>query len=168
MPLGYTYKSSIYWPILVGELAWQRRFFDVIAHGCLPFVMVWQTPQLPGGKSWFLPDNFPRYSSYSVEQSYPFYRRERDYPANPYKVEYESFVVECPGYSQDHRNMSNAKSCMEQLMLDQTALKKKQLAMKKWSISFRYGVGTDAHQYEDSFALIIRSLREYLDKYVCI
>jgi hypothetical protein len=35
------YERSVFCPILAGDITWQRRFFDVIACGCLPVVVAY-------------------------------------------------------------------------------------------------------------------------------
>ena len=156
------YANSVFCPILPGDIAWQRRFFDAILSGCLPLVLSWETPDKPGGKSWFLKssrDNRPR--TYSIQQSYPFAKGLFN---DEIEIDYESFVVECPGRPYFERDVTCLRHTMEDLLLRRPdEIRKRQLAMKKIALSFTFGLGKDAHRYHDGFARIVKALRFYVD-----
>ena len=161
------YPNSILCPVLPGDTTWQRRFFDVMACGCLPLVVSY--PVLPNSKkqvnrtSWFLPD--PRLSTqsvfntdvWSVEETHPFTDT----------IDYSSFVIECPGNYTHPSDMSHiVPACIENLISNHAEIiKQKQDALQQSVVKVLYGVGPDAHVYDDAFAQLIRSLRHYLNKH---
>lgn len=140
------YRDSIFCPVLAGDDPWQRRFTDVMFMGCLPLVLSFEKSNRPGGKTWFDPTR-----DLSVGLTYPFHPALYGHDAMT-AVDYDSFVVEVPGNRVNEQDMSKAKSVMENLMCDPEALKAKQLAMRSWVVSQTYGLGQDAHVYEDAFA----------------
>lgn len=156
------YANSVFCPIMPGDIAWQRRFFDAILSGCLPLVLSWETPVKPGGKSWFLKSSYDkRQRTYSIQQSYPFAKGLFN---DEIEIDYESFVVECPGRPYFERDVSCLRLTMEDLLLHRPdEIRKRQLAMKKVALLFTFGLGKDAHRYHDGFDRIMKALRFYLD-----
>jgi hypothetical protein len=51
---------------------------------------------------------------------------------------------------------------MELILANPAELRKRQLAMMKYALGFTYGMGNDAHQYDDAFAHILKAIRFYL------
>lgn len=155
------YNTSIFCPCLPGDLSWQKRFFDAILNGCIPVVLKFDTPNLVGGKSWFLPEGESGELA-SVQQTYPF---ARGVFGDQYDVEinYESFVVEIPIDVNKQENVSGIMKTMELILANPTELRKRQLAMMKYALGFTYGMGQDAHQYDDAFAHILKAIRYYLE-----
>jgi hypothetical protein len=164
------YRRAIFCPILAGDITWQRRFFDVMACGCLPVVMSYklslphtQKDNMSGIQkdmqnnwtehhSWFVPEHaFEIGDTWSVRESYPYLEH----------IDYRGFTVEVEGNLTVHDDLSHVAHTLEEL--SKSALHQKQVAMSKAAVSFLYGVGPDAHRYEDAFAHLIRSLRTYLD-----
>jgi len=157
------YNQSILCPCLPGDLAWQKRFFDVILNGCLPVVLQFETPNLPGGKTWFLPENNRAMEHSSVQQTYPFAKgafpgASQEGPLEV--VDYESFVVEVPMNRFQQKNVSGIMTAMERVLNNPEELRRRRLAMMKYAMSFTYGMGEDAHVYEDAFSKIL-SVLEY-------
>ena len=159
------YPNSILCPILPGDTTWQRRFFDVMACGCLPVVISY--PLKPNSKrgnrtSWFLPE--PTTSKHTVHRH--VWSVEETYPFTDI-IDYRSFVVECPGNHTHPEDMSHIiPTCIEDLITNHPdIIQQKQEALRKVVLKVLYGVGPDAHRYDDAFAQLIRSLRHYLDNY---
>ena len=155
------YNNSMFCPCLPGDLSWQKRFFDVILNGCIPVVLKFDTPNLVGGKSWFLPEGESGELA-SVQQTYPFakgvFGGQEDL-----EIDYESFVVEIPIDVKNQENVSGIIKAMESILADPAELRRRQLAMMRYAVAFTYGMGKDAHQYDDAFAHILKALRYYLD-----
>jgi phosphatidylserine decarboxylase len=155
------YNDSILCPCLPGDLSWQKRFFDVILNGCLPVVLKFDTPGLPGGKSWFLPEGEPGEIA-SVLQTYPFAKGIFGNRAD-LEIDYESFVVEIPIDTYNQENVTGILKTMEAILNNEEELRRRQRAMMKASVTFSYGMGYDAHKYDDAFSHILKAIRYYLD-----
>ena len=153
------YNQSTLCPCLPGDLAWQKRFFDVILNGCIPVVLSFTTPNLPGGKSWFLPEE-QRGEHASVWQTYPFAKGQFG-GRESFEIDYESFVVEIPVDMKSQQNMSSVMTIMESILSDKQELRRRQRRMMQYAISFTYGMGKDAHRHNDAFAHIISALEHY-------
>jgi hypothetical protein len=117
---------------------------------------------MPGGKSWYLPECASGELA-SVQQTYPF-AKGVFVGQDDLEIEYESFVVTIPiDHVNDPNNVSGILRTMESILADPLELRRRQLAMMKASVAFTYGMGKDAHQYDDAFAHILKALRYYLD-----
>jgi Exostosin family len=163
------YPNSILCPILPGEMPWQRLFFDVMACGCLPMVISYPLLQQKQGEennnrtSWFLPNPLPslqHFHTWSIEESYPFVDA----------IDYRSFVVECPGNATHPQDMSHIPKCLDDWLLllpeNSKILQQKQEALQRDVVKVLYGVGPDAHRYEDAFAQLIRQIQRYLEGHI--
>jgi hypothetical protein len=164
-----SYQNSIFCPVLAGDTSWQRRFFDAILSGCLPLVLMWDTPKHMGGKSWFLPTiENTRSITFSVQQTYPFAKGL--FPGDEeqeVEIDYESFVVECPGNPVNESDVSSIRLTVEDMLRNRPdEIRQRQLAMKKVALSFTFGMGDDAHKYNDGFARMIRALRYTVDNHL--
>jgi hypothetical protein len=55
--LSGAYEESVFCPVLAGDDAWQRRFFDVMHSGCLPTVVAWNATRKTHrvNKTWWDP-----------------------------------------------------------------------------------------------------------------
>lgn len=140
------YRDSILCPILPGDTAWQRRFFDVIFNGCLPVVLEWPSVTFPGQNSWYLPN------STTAKEAYPFFGID---------VDYETFVITAPGNLTDIFDVSSLRFTMESILSDAQQLRRRQLNMKKYALRLTYGLGMDAHQEDDAFSRITKVLERY-------
>lgn len=165
-----SYAESVFCPILAGDAPWQRRFFDAILSGCLPVVLTWTTPSYPGGKSWFQPEykvygtkkkKSNRRKTYSIQQAYPFAKGLfGDDDSDDIAIDYDAFVIECPGNQENETDVSSLRLTMEDLLLNRPdEIRRRQLEMQRVAVSFSYGLGEDAHRYEDAFSRIIRTLK---------
>jgi hypothetical protein len=75
-------------------------------------------------------------------------------PAN--EIDYESFVVEVAG------GVKNIKPVLEALFENPRGIRRRQINLMKYASSFSYGMGENAHKYEDAFHKILRSLQFHL------
>ncbi|KAL3923063.1 MAG: hypothetical protein SGILL_001870 [Bacillariaceae sp.] len=160
---GKYYPQSIVCPVLPGDCAWQRRFFDVMGMGCLPMVvsypmdMVRFNATTGGGNrtSWYVPNQQGTFNV-ALEENYPYVD----------SIDYRSFTVECPCNVTNPDNMVHVvPECLEPFLNNTAAIRQKQEALRNEVIKLMYGLGPDAHRYEDAFAQLIRQLRRYLDDY---
>ena len=167
LPLYDLYSDSVFCPVLSGDAPWQRRFFDVIQSGCLPLVLRWETPGLPGNRSWFRPAVYGAAftETFSAYQSIPFPKTMFDGDM-AIEIDYESFVLECPVNMRQPRDFSLIRKTVEEYLVNRTDdIRQKQLNMRQYALAFSIGLGQDAHRYDDGFARLIRQIKHYLDKY---
>ena len=172
------YRDSVMCPILPGDSPWQGRFFDVIRNGCLPVVMEW--PLKDGRTSWWIPNGHP------VEDSYPFFKtignsvelidtnddntrsvttttaaaaaETRSNNLDDFEIDYTSFVVRALGDPQNETDMTPMLKAMEQVLADPQDVARRQRNMMKYITLFTFGLGKDAHRYDDAFAALMRTL----------
>jgi len=169
------YRRSIFCPVLAGDTTWQRRFFDVVACGCIPVVVSYELTSgafrghtkhyhnsdnnnagdaLPP-VSWFARESGRFANTYSVQESYPFVDT----------IDYASFVVESMALEYFNLTAKMIVTTIESLLNEpgRVTIRKKQEALERVGRSFVYGVGPDAHRTCDAFAHLVESLRAYLD-----
>jgi hypothetical protein len=152
------YADSVFCPILAGDMAWQRRFFDVIMSGCLPVVLSWNTSR---GTSWHIPETMSPITP-SIDMAYPFAKGR--FSGKDLAVDYESFVVQCPGNVTNQEDVSSLRMTMLDLLENKPdEIRQRQLNMKEYAMAFSFGLGEDAHRYNDAFARIVRVLKQYID-----
>ena len=151
------YAESTFCPVLPGDNSWQRRFFDVILSGCLPIVLYWNTSQ---GTTWFVPPSMERQSP-TIQMAYPFAKGL--FSDVDLAIDYESFVIQCPGNEGDISDFSSLrKTMLRMLEHEPEEIRRRQLQMKEVALAFSYGLGNDAHRYNDAFARIIRAIKSMI------
>ena len=151
-----SYQDSVFCPVLAGDMAWQSRFFDAILSGCLPVVLAWK---VPNGTSWYVPHHNRKPVASTIEESYPFAKGIFG-GDEEIEVDYEEFVVQCDGNQEDERVVSSLRKNMLELLKNRPdEIRRRQLSMKKAAIAFTFGMGGDAHRYNDAFARVIRGLK---------
>lgn len=146
------YHDSVFCPILPGDSAWQRRFFDVLMSGCLPLVIEWEMER---GLSWHTPEE-----DRDPKDVYPFF------PGGFYNernslIDYNSFVVRVPGNRRKKRKFSAVQTVVEELLANPQKLKQKQLRLMENAPKLAYGLGLDAHKYDDVFHRILKAMAQY-------
>jgi hypothetical protein len=161
-----SYMDSVFCPVLAGDMAWQGRFFDAILNGCLPVVLSWKLSPKKNSvvdeKSWFIP-YMPNQSPMAskVRETYPFHKELFGDPE--IGIDYDSFVVECPGNEANESDVSIVRRTMEDLLLNRPdEIRERQLRMKEVALAFTFGLGDDAHRYNDGFARTIRVLSTHV------
>jgi Exostosin family len=188
------YRKSILCPVLPGDMPWQRRFFDVMACGCLPLVVsfplsgnsVRQQRRRQSGSSdsdsanrtsWYTPEGGGKHV-WSVEESYPFVKSvyvpgfapvddDDDERADEeqFGVDYRSFVVECPGNITHPEDMSHiVRDCIEPFLLNPIEISRRQRSLRRAVISTLYGVGDESHRYNDAFSHLVHALERIVVK----
>ena len=158
------YKNSIFCLCLPGDGPAQKRFFDVILSGCIPVVLEW--PIYNGTDvSWFMPDKIHtgthrkgnRYLKYILTApswaSYPYWNTT---------IDYKSFVVRIPSNPYNMTDMSHIMPYLENLLLNPSEILQRQIALQYYAPLLTWGMGNDAHLYEDSFTELLKSLKDYL------
>jgi Exostosin family len=151
------YADSIFCPVFPGDNSWQRRFFDVILSGCLPIFLYWNTTQ---GTTWFVPPSMDRLSP-TIEKAYPFVKGL--FSGIDLAVDYDSFVIQCPGNEGDLSNFSSLRETMLRMLEQEPEeIRQRQLQMKKYALAFTFGLGNDAHRYNDVFSRIIRAIKSLI------
>lgn len=147
-----SYKDSIFCPVLPGDLCWQQRFYDVILAGCLPLVLEWTDPnRSESSRSWFQP------SGCSIYDAYPFMKGQFGF-RDDIEIDYDEFVVSVAAHANNEEDVSSLRITMDQLVGDTLKLQRMQLALRSAAQRLSYGLGEDAHQSNDAFANILRSL----------
>lgn len=182
------YRESVFCPILPGDSAWQRRFFDVIRCGCIPVVMEWPSQKRESlldqknptpTTTWYVPYGAPAF------ESYPFFALpDSDLTRNDtakallsarlredvqqksrigIHLDYESFVVRVPGNPNQETNLTGMLDAMHQLLVHHSdVIHKRQVALTKAAPALTFGLGHEAHQYDDAFRRILYILQGML------
>ena len=154
------YRNSIFCPVLAGDYSWQGRFFDVVLSGCIPIVLQWKFPN-GQDKSWFLP---PQDSmSVTIQQAYPLAKGMFGHDVS-IELDYESFVVACPANEKNESDVSILLRTMKEWIENRPEdIRVIQERLRQAALALSWGIGPDAHQYDDSFRRVIRILRRYVD-----
>ena len=147
------YRSSIFCPILPGDHAVQRRFFDVILNGCIPVVPVWYRSRSAG---W--PSAHQKFGP-SVSASYPYARGLPFFGDRDAGIDYVSdlmvtFNATC--------GMPCFRKEVEKVMANTTELQRLQENLQTYAPLFTYGLQDAAYSSMDAFAALIVSLRHYV------
>ena len=140
------YQNTVFCPILPGDNAWMRRFYDVIRNGCLPVLLAWPTPD--NSTSWYTPNN-----PIAVEDAYPG------------GVDYDSFVVSALGNISNELDMTPMFDAMESVFNNPQELHRRQQNMMRLVTKFTFGLGPDAHRFDDAFSLVMVELKKYMHSY---
>ena len=149
------YQDSVVCPVLPGDSAWQRRFFDVLMSGCLPLVIEWD---MKDGPSWHIPKG-----DRDLDDVYPFF--PGGFYDNPLtNIDYDSFVVRVPGKHRRHNDFSEVEAAIEKLLANTTELQRRQVHLMENAPKFAFGLGIEAHKYDDMFARILRAMGQYSAK----
>ena len=159
------YRDSILCLCLPGDGTAQKRFFDVIMSGCLPVVIEWKIYN-DTDISWFMPDNIPLQNN---EWKFALTSHALTAPTSatyPYwnNIDYKSFVVRVPGNVHNISDMSHILPYLENNILNNaTLLRQMQLSLMKYAPLFSWGMGSDAHVYEDAFTELLKVLKQYVN-----
>ena len=159
------YHDSVLCLCLPGDGTAQKRFFDVIMSGCLPVVIEWS---ISNGTdiSWFMPDNIPLRNNAWKFALTEFALTAPTSGAYPYwnNIDYRSFVVRVPGNIHNISDMSHILPYLEsEVLSNATLIREKQIALQKNAPLFAWGMGDDAHAYEDAFTELLKVLKQYAD-----
>ena len=148
---GNMYSESVFCPVLPGDSATQKRFFDVIMMGCIPVVLSFNSTSIGArGRSWHTPEGSPFYDSYP-------WSKGSDSMYDQLDIDYPSFVVEAEG-------VERIKPVLEELMQNYTEIRRRQEILMRYAAYFSYGMGSDSHKFPDAFTKILESLQFYLSK----
>jgi len=60
--------------------------------------------------------------------------------------------------------MSPLMIVMEDLLNDKEQLRQKQIQMMEYATALPFGLGSDAHEYDDAFSQILLQLKKYVFK----
>jgi hypothetical protein len=161
------YRDSVVCPILPGDNPWMRRFFDVIFSGCLPLVVEWPLSTVNEGSnksatSWWIPGGV------SNLNNHPFIKGLIDNNGNESNhmewIDYDSFVVKAAGNPKDESNLTSILTAIESILNNPKELRRRQLNLMSYAPRLTYGLGLDAHKYDDAFSQIMRQLERYASK----
>ena len=164
LPLHDLYGDSVFCPVLPGDAPWQRRLFDVISSGCLPVVLEWNVSDVPGNKTWWQPPPYnPRFpETFSPQQSLPFWKGLVGGDPDT-EIDYESFAVRIPMEIDPPTSLSIVHQTISEFLANRTdEIRERQQNMRPYGLAFSFGLGRDAHRYDDGFARIVRQLKYYL------
>jgi hypothetical protein len=157
------YADAAFCPILPGDAAHGRRFFDAVGRGCLPVFLRW--PAHAGGKSWQFP------GAVEALYNYPFHGAL--YGDAPFRLEggaavdYDAFAVEAPGDAGAERDYTAMFAAMEALLEGAPGeLRERQRMLQKQVISLMYGLEGEAHRYDDAFFRTLQVLEAYVHKVI--
>jgi hypothetical protein len=74
------------------------------------------------------------------------------------EIDYDSFVVRALGNVADETNVSSILTTMEEILADPQEVARRQRNMMAVAPLLTFGLGQDAHVYDDAFARIMRIL----------
>jgi Exostosin family len=153
------YHDSLFCPILAGDSCQQSRFFDALFSGCIPVVLRFRKTNNPKEykdtwaenlSSWY------RSGGESTVAVYPFHKNLVDFG-----IDYEKCVLTVPAEVQrDVRKLVNA---MEKAILyEPMRIQQFQVNLRDCAIRTAFGLGQNAHKYQDAFAQIIYMIQHHL------
>ena len=154
------YRQSHICPILPGDNSWMRRVYDVIRNGCIPAIME-STITLDAGKNkttagWWVP-----HGKYAADKAFPFFQTSRDNNLN-IDVDYRSFVIVAHYNSSNQDDMTPLMDEMLEVLQNPVELERRRQAMSEYAVRLFYGLGRDAHVYNDAFSQILYQLEGQL------
>uniref|UniRef100_A0A7S1D6X7 Exostosin GT47 domain-containing protein n=1 Tax=Cyclophora tenuis TaxID=216820 RepID=A0A7S1D6X7_CYCTE len=131
-----------------GDTPVQKRFFDVMMHGCIPIMPTWPS-NLPNQTTNWRP------GMSALSQTFPFapLHFHNDSQAG---IDYINDVIvtfdgECGGPC--------ARESMERVMGNLTELQRLRANVKKYAPLFAYGIQHNSYRNLDAFAAIVVNLR---------
>mmetsp|Transcript_24289 Transcript_24289/g.27170 ORF Transcript_24289/g.27170 Transcript_24289/m.27170 type:complete len:140 (-) Transcript_24289:236-655(-) len=137
-----------------------RRVYDVIRNGCIPAIME-STITLDAGKNkttagWWVP-----HGQYAADKAFPFFQTLRDNNHN-IDVDYRSFVIVAYYNSSNQDDMTPLIDEMLEVLQNPVELERRRQAMSEYAVRLVYGLGRDAHVYNDAFSQILYQLEGQL------
>jgi len=150
------YRESYFCPILQGDLPYQKRFFDVVAAGCIPVVIASDSSGNNPHKSWFKQGSLGYNVTYP--RAYSNFTHTPDDKQRLGLIDYSEFVVEVD-------SAWSIVPVVESLLHDTEALRSMQTAIGKVAKKFVYGLGDDMFTPGDAFDTILMQLQEYHSLY---
>jgi len=147
------YRESYFCPILPGDLPYQKRFYDVVAAGCIPVVIAYASRDNNPHKSWW------KQGSHGYNVTHPFAYSNFTHTVEDKQrlglVDYSEFVVEVDSV---HSIVPVLESLLKN---DSEAILHMQTAIAKVAKKFVYGLGDDMYTPGDAFDSILIQLEEY-------
>ena len=145
------YQRSLFCPILPGDTANQKRFFDVMLNGCVPLVPLWRS-FLQGQRSTFGPGGT------STGLTYPFHRGV--YYEDPMAgIDYlNDLVVTIDGEC----GIPCIKGAVEKALSNQTEFDRKRENIRRFARFFTNGLEEQKYRFADSHAATLVTIRHYL------
>lgn len=154
------YQDSTFCPILAGDSCQQARFFDVMLSGCIPVVLSFSSTDILSKHKHSWAENLTSWYREGGETTaavYPFHSSLVDFG-----IDYDKCVLAVPAKVQ--RDVRKLFNVMETIILHHPAkLRKLQTNLKRCAMRTTFGMGINAHKYDDAFAQTIRMIRYYLD-----
>ena len=109
---------------------------------------------------------FPSRQSTIISSS-PAYTGDPFYLEKENTIDYESFAVVTHGNSSDDKNFLPMIEEMDTLIrLAPEEIRQRQLILKKNVIPLMYGLGEDAHRFDDAFSRTMKILEAYVHRVV--
>lgn len=154
----HAYENSVFCPVLAGDSAQQARFFDAIMMGCLPVVLNYAETDMEATNdtSWYRPGGSTTMAVYPFHSD--LYRGKQDFGIN-----YKSFVLQVDAVDEND-GPTHIIDAMQDLLANPSQLREMQLNMMNHASKVAFGLGPNAHLYNDSFAETLRMIRYYLDE----
>mmetsp|Transcript_16315 Transcript_16315/g.24786 ORF Transcript_16315/g.24786 Transcript_16315/m.24786 type:complete len:90 (+) Transcript_16315:390-659(+) len=79
-------------------------------------------------------------------------------------IDYESFAVETVGDIGNKTNFGSMFDMMEAMIEENpNEIRERQLILKEQVVSLTYGLGEDAHRYDDAFSRVMKILESMND-----
>ena len=130
------YRSAVFCPVIKGDTPYQKRFYDVIASGCIPVVT--ENGGMP------------------LKANHPFAARPGKRGVPGFSINYGDFVV--------WTSSRTIAGDLAALLADPEKLAAKQRSLKRAALSLVYDVGRDGHSETDAFAGLLGRLDDHVGR----
>jgi hypothetical protein len=147
------YRESILCPILSGDDAVQKRFFDVILQGCIPLVPYF--PKSIEGDAY--PTFFQWNGRPSIRQTYPWSKGTFRGDAQA-GINYLDMVVPFDGFTPE----SSLQNVVRATLANTTYLRELRRTSMTFAPLFQFGLEDNLQQFVDGFAATFVAIRHYL------
>ena len=154
------YHESIFCPVLAGDSAQQARFFDAMMAGCIPVVLEFSktvmTKKHPNSWAVSLPSWY-RKKGEVTGAVYPFHDSLVDFG-----IDYNLCVLTVSARGND--DVMKLPGIMDRMILNEMdRIRTIQQNLKHCARRTAFAMGSNAHKYEDAFALVVRMLSHHLN-----
>jgi hypothetical protein len=147
------YQQSIFCPIISGDDAVQKRFFDAMLQGCIPLV-----PYFPKSIEG---DTYPTFFQWngrpSIRQTYPW--SKGTFRGDPQAgIDYMDLVLPFDGFAPE----SSIQDVVRETLFNTTHLRQLRRTLMTYAPLFTFGLDENLQQSMDGFSATFVAIRHYL------
>jgi Exostosin family len=154
------YHESIFCPILAGDSCQQSRFFDVMFAGCIPVVLNFTSTDLRNKYPTSWAADYPSWYKRDGQTTvavYPFHKGLVPH----FGIDYDRCALTVPAeYQRDVKKISDAMENM--IVHHRDRIRQLQLNLRECAQRTLFGMGSNAHKYNDAFAQVLRMLQYHV------